>query len=164
MIITISTFYKAMVRPHLEYGNTIWSPFSQGDMKSVESVQRRATKIINGLRNKSYEEQLTLLKLPSLRYRRRRCDMIWMYKIMNRLIRIDVGKLFIPAKVPHIRGYSQMIFKKHAVKAAQRNSFSQRTVNDWNSLPNIVVESPTFVTFKVRLANYWQNIHYDHIG
>ena len=162
--ITISTLYKAMVRPHLEYGNTIWGPFSKGDMKSVESVQRRATKIINGLRNKSYEERLTLLKLPSLRYRRRRGNMIWMHKIMNRLIRIDVGKLFIPAKVPHMRGHSQKIFKKHAVKAARRNSFSQRTVNDWNSLPNLVVESPTLVTFKVRLGKYWQNIHYDHVG
>ena len=28
--ITISTHYKSMVRPHLEYGNTIWGPFSSG--------------------------------------------------------------------------------------------------------------------------------------
>ena len=27
---TISSLYKAMVRPHLEYGNVIWGPFYQG--------------------------------------------------------------------------------------------------------------------------------------
>ena len=54
---TIACLYKAMVRPHLEYGNTIWGPFYKGDIKLVESVQRRATKIIPELRDKPYEER-----------------------------------------------------------------------------------------------------------
>ena len=36
---TMTTLYKTMVRPHLEYGNLIWGPFNTGDKKSVESVQ-----------------------------------------------------------------------------------------------------------------------------
>ena len=33
---TISTLYKSMVRPHLEYGNAIWGPSYVGDLKLVE--------------------------------------------------------------------------------------------------------------------------------
>ena len=33
--LTFSTLYKSMVRPHLEYGNTIWGPYYQGDTKAV---------------------------------------------------------------------------------------------------------------------------------
>ena len=72
-----------MVRLHLVYGNTIWGPYYQGDIKAVESVQRRATKLITVLKDKSYEEGMRELKLPSLVYRRRRGNIIQMFKIMN---------------------------------------------------------------------------------
>ena len=52
---TITTLYKSMVRPHLEYGNIIWGPFYKMDMARVESVQRRATKLVITLKDKSYE-------------------------------------------------------------------------------------------------------------
>ena len=35
---TIITLYKAVVRPHLEYGNIIWGPSSIGDINKVESI------------------------------------------------------------------------------------------------------------------------------
>ena len=35
-----------MVRPHLEYANSIWGPFYKGDMKKVEGIQHRATKLV----------------------------------------------------------------------------------------------------------------------
>ena len=73
---TMTTLYKTMVRPHLEYRNLIWGPFNTGDKKSVESVQRRATKMIPELCKMSYEERLQALDLPSLEYRRNRGDMI----------------------------------------------------------------------------------------
>ena len=44
--LTFSTLYKSMVRPHPEYGNTIWGPYYQGDIELVESVQRTATKLM----------------------------------------------------------------------------------------------------------------------
>ena len=149
-----------MFRPHLEYGNTIWGPFYQGDKKLVEAVQRRATKLIPGLKEKTYEERLKLLKLPSLVYRRKRGDMIWMFKVMNGLVRVDTTKLFIPARLMHTRGHPQRVFKEHAVKVVRNNSFSQRVVNDWNSLPNYVVQAPSINTFKERLDKYWKHLHY----
>ena len=37
---TITTLYKTMVRPHLEYGNAMWSPVYIGDVHKVEKIQR----------------------------------------------------------------------------------------------------------------------------
>jgi hypothetical protein len=86
--ITITTLYKSMVRPHLEYGNAIWGPFYKTDIDKVESIQRRATKLVTSLKDKEYHERLISLDLPSMLYRRKRGDMIMLYKIVNKLIQI----------------------------------------------------------------------------
>ena len=42
------TLYKTLVHPILEYGNVIYGPHYQlGDINILESVQRRATKLIH---------------------------------------------------------------------------------------------------------------------
>ena len=86
---TIKTLYTAMVRPHLEYGNVVWGPNYQGDIKMLEKFQRRATKMVTAIKDLPYVKRHTELKLPSLVYLRRRGDMIIMYKIMNRLVKIN---------------------------------------------------------------------------
>ena len=139
-----------MVRPHLQYGNTIWEPYYQGDIKAVESVQRRATKLITVLKDKSYEERIRELKLPSLVYRCRQGDIIQMLKIMNGLVQMDKENLFSPTKKPHTRGHPQKVFKEHAVKLIRSRSFSQRVVNDWNNLPVDLVEATSLNIFKNR--------------
>ena len=35
---TLPLFYKSMVRPHLEYGNTVWSPHFKLDQQAIEKV------------------------------------------------------------------------------------------------------------------------------
>ena len=61
-------------RPHLEYGNVIWHPIYKKDIDLLERVQRRATRMVPGLGNLSYEERLEAMDLPSLAYRRLRGD------------------------------------------------------------------------------------------
>ena len=157
----IGLLYKAMVRPHLEYGNTIWGPFYKEDIIRIERVQRRATKLINGLRHKPYGERLQSLDLPSLLYRRRRGDMIWTYKIMNRLVRVDPEECFVPGLMEHdTRGHPQRIYKQHASKLARRNSFSQRVVTDWNKLPTKVVKASFLDVFKNKLDEHWKDQRY----
>ena len=65
-----------MVRPHLEYGNIVWGPHLKGDMKAIERVQKRATRMIPALKVLRYTERLKALDLPSLEYQRKRGDMI----------------------------------------------------------------------------------------
>ena len=73
---TLPMLYKSLVRPTLEYGNPIWGPYYVLDQQAVERVQRRATKMIQPLRDLPYHTRLHQLNLPSLTYRRRRGDMI----------------------------------------------------------------------------------------
>ena len=76
----LTLLYKALVRPLLEYGNLVWSPYLKGDIETLEAVQHLATRIIPVHKELPYQERLKILKLPSLRYRRARGDMIKTYK------------------------------------------------------------------------------------
>ena len=60
----------------------------------IEAVQRRATKLVNGFKNFSYEERFRKLNLPTLTYRRARGDMIELYKI--------VKEMYDPEAVSHL--------------------------------------------------------------
>ena len=48
--------YKSIVRPHLEYAVQFWSPHLRRDIDKIESVQRKATKMIAEIRNHSYQQ------------------------------------------------------------------------------------------------------------
>ena len=77
---TFVKIYIAFVRPHLEYGQVIWSPHLRKYINMIENVQIRATKLIDGFGKLSYSERLEKLNLPTLAYRRLRGDMIETYK------------------------------------------------------------------------------------
>ena len=46
--------YLALVRPHLEYAQVVWSPHSKKLINMLENVQIRATKLVDGLSNLDY--------------------------------------------------------------------------------------------------------------
>ena len=75
--------YKSLVRSHLEYANSVQDPHRLGLIKDLEKVQMHASKLVITIKNLTYEDRLKRLKLPTLKYRRIRGDMIKVYKILT---------------------------------------------------------------------------------
>ena len=64
----------------LDYVALFWSPYYREDIGSLETVQRRITKMIQGLKNLLYEDRLKrLINFHSLE-RRARGNMIEVFK------------------------------------------------------------------------------------
>ena len=55
---TFVLLYKAMVRLHLEYANSVWCPVKKADIENNEKVQKRATKLIISTKKLLYPERL----------------------------------------------------------------------------------------------------------
>ena len=140
--------YTTLVRPILEYANIAWGPTFITDQKSLEKVQRRATKMLPELYNLTYAERLRHLKLPSLYYRRRRGDMIFVYQLFHNFsILIRQRSSFLLLLLPQEGTTTNCLIKSHTHCLARTNFFSNRVIEDWNHLPNDVVNAETLNTF-----------------
>ena len=144
--------YPVLVRPLLEYCVQVWSPYKQKYIDLIEGVQKRATKLVPGLRKKTYDQRLKDLGLTKLVERRFRGDMIETFKILNKNVDVKT-ETFFPMRSERgdpelVRG--KKIFKKRSRKQQRRNFFSQRVVNPWNKLSRKEVQSTKTSSFKSR--------------
>ena len=155
--LTPSTFimlYKALVRPLVEYGHCVWEPSTKSLKSDIEDVQRRATKLIGNLKELPYPERLKRLKLPCLEHRRKRGDMIEVYKYLNGFYDVDRPH-FQLSENSRTRGNKLKIAKPRHRLGIRGNYFLNRSVNMWNSLPDEVVSAPSVDSFKSRLDKHW---------
>jgi hypothetical protein len=144
----IMKLYKGLVRPLMEYSIQVWSPYRKGDIKLLERVQKRATKMINCLRNKSYEDRLNELKLTTLNDRRIRGDMIMTYKMLNGLEKVDINNILLLNRNNNRRGNSKKLMKIGCRLDIRKFSFSMRVTDNWNRLSDSVVTSTSLNSFK----------------
>ena len=152
----ITRLYTSLVRPHLEYAVQFWSPCYQKDEKKLESVQRRATKLIPGFRSLPYEERLKRLDMFSLKDRRIRGDLIETFKILKNIDNINHSNFFEMS--------SQLMTRNNGLKLRghrfntdlRKNYFNIRVIDYWNKLPESVVQANTIATFKDRLDKYFK--------
>ena len=148
---TFMRLYKTYVRPHLDYGSSVWSPWLASDIETLEKVQMKAVRMVSGLTGQTYEERLAELKLQSLEDRRIFMDMVETYKILNGHSKVDPSTWF-----QHLNGRETRQSNHHhnlrrtrvSSTDMRNNFFSQRVISKWNGLPPAIKDAATVGRFK----------------
>ena len=95
-----------------------------------------------------YEKRLELLKLPSLEFRRKRGDMIETYKILHGFYDVNTTNSLFTLTDTNTRGHPLKLAKISRNKNLYGNFFTNRVLNDWNSLPHDTVMAGSINMFK----------------
>ena len=74
-----------------------WSRWTIGDKEVLKAVQRRAVGIVTKLNGKTYQEKLAELGMVTLEERRRRGDLVQMFKTVTGKDKVNSAWRFQPA-------------------------------------------------------------------
>ena len=80
--------------------------------------------------------------------------MIITYKMLNGLIDIDRENFFRMSN-SYTRGHFKKLYKPFSRLKIRSQFFSQRVIDEWNSLPNSVVSSVSLSDFKRNYDTYY---------
>jgi len=143
---------SAYVCPLLKHCIIIWSPSLRRYIDSIEQVQRRFTKTLQVFRRYSYDQWSNLLNLKKLETRRLQQDLIWCYKILFGIVRVDPNAFF-ELCVTTTRGHPYKWYKHYNSCKARTCYFTDRIINVWNKLPVPAADFTTLSSCK-RTTDY----------
>ena len=144
--------YKTFVRPMLEYAVGAWRPWQQGDIDSIEKVQKRVMRMVSNARGAGYEERLSEVGLTTLEERRARGDMVETFKTLSGMNRVVASEWFDmqeeearPTRANAVVVEGEMVRKKKVLVGqranleVRKNFFTVRVANEWNRLPPALI-------------------------
>ena len=144
--------YKSTARPILEYGFVVWSPWNKKYVNMIEQIQHRFTKLIYGAKGLSYEQCLTELNLHTLTFRRKRQQLIQVFKWLHG--HYDYHSLFHTVDYYVTRGNSLKLKTTRARLSLRSRFFTVGGLHDWNSLPNDIVNATSLNIFMSRITRH----------
>ena len=136
------------IRPIIEYCSCVWNTGYLGDLRLLESVQRRWTKQIASVEALDYAGRLRALQLYSVKGRLLRADLIQCWKLFNGKSHLNVPDLFERPTNCSTRGHCFKIFTPTSHTDVRRRFFNVRCIAAWNALPQHVVTAPNLAGFK----------------
>ena len=151
--------FKSMVRTPMEHAGVVWSPYKKKHINILEKIQKHFTKFMYGMKNLTYHERLTRLKLPSLEYRRFRGDLIETYKILHSLYDPLTTKSLLTVDSQTITRSNGLKLKKVRTNYKQYQMFfTNRIPTHWNKLPRDIVTANSLNQFKNKVDTHFKGI------
>ena len=156
-VFQMSNYYKAAIRPILEYASVVFDNCSKVDSERLEYVQRRAANVCTGaMKLTESVKVLSDLGWERLSSRRLRAKLILFYKIKNGLTAVDYLSNLIPENVEVDRKYNLRSTIPHLKLPCGRikiydSSFFPSCIFLWNKLTPDVVDSRNVGIFRNHL-------------
>ena len=126
----------------MEYAVEVWNPRDRGDVLKLEKVQNKMSRLLPTGHILHPDQRNATLGLTTHEERRLRGDLINIYKQINN------ESLFTLRNNPRFRGHSKTIRVPLSNCLIKKYSFSYRAINDWNNLPESIVNSQSLNVFK----------------
>jgi len=143
----------ALVRPILEYANTVWDPYQHNHIEQVEKIQNKAVRFVKGnySRTASVTTMRESLKWPTLQQRRCVARLTMFHKATNNMSAVNIPEHFERSSKPTPRGQHQVFANIHSNLELYRLSYFPRTIRCWNLLPISLTQLPTHTAFQSSL-------------
>ena len=110
------------------------------------------------MKSLAYNVRLCILKLPSLEYRRLRGDLIEMYKMTHNLYDPLTTSSLLTLNISTTRSNQFKLIKPRVNSKPFQSFFTNRIINVWNGLPEVVVNAGSINLFKNHVDSHFKNI------
>ena len=155
--------WKFLIQPHIDYCSQLYLPTSQGEMESIENLQKVFTKKIPGLDKLNYLKRLKKLKMYSQQRRLERYRFLYAWKILKNLAP-NCGLLEVTSerrgrqlRIPLHKGRPGEIkvsrFMVHSFSTVCHYKLEMRTISlwmisnlSWTNFLKQLLMNPTLVT------------------
>ena len=130
--------YKTYVRPLLETNSQIWSPHLPKDIRRIEAVQRRFTKLV---RRPAFirlcgTSLFTWFKaIGGTTNTCRTADLLFAYKLLFGFTPLNVHEFFTPSRCTGTRGHAYKLSLTRCTTDVRKHFFCNRVAKIWNQLP-----------------------------
>ena len=155
--------WKQLVQGHIDYGSQVWQPQQSTDLQRIEKLFKTFSKQITEIRDESYWERLSLLKMYSQQRRLERYRILYTWKALEGLVP-DCGiksKNSRDSRLGRVCEIPQISKKAtQRVKTLREQSFQVHGPRLFNSLPKPIrsITGCNIDYFKDKLDNFLSQI------
>ena len=153
---TKSIAYLTLIRPILEYACSVWDPHQKCLIDKIESVQRKAARLVCNRHDRDVSVTYLLNELGWSRLQDRRTisRLIIMYKIYTNYVSFTElsNRINRPNYVSR-HDHQYKIAEINVTSDKEKYSFLARSIKDWNALP-----SEMFNPFPVNVKHFAKTI------
>ena len=149
---TCKIFFNAHILSHINYASTLWDGCSEANFKRVNSLYRRASKLMITNKSLSTDEKMKMLDFLPLRKHLELNKCVLMKKISDGRVPSYLSSLF---RYSTHRGRKYFFLPQPRIDLF-KTSLSYSGVTLWNSLPDDIQQIKSLPSFKNKLHNIFR--------